>query len=59
MTAMPTAERMTAEEYLSRPYDPRGRGWELFDLALELTRAEQLTSPLLPGFELALDAVFG
>ncbi len=29
MTAMPAAERMTAEEYLARPYDPRERGWEL------------------------------
>ena len=117
MTAMPTAERMTAEEYLARPYrvPPRDAarpyavpdlgveirspstwrydigekksGYEraglpelwpvdtaadevlvfrrsapeapVFDVALELTRAEQLTSPLLSGFELALDAVFG
>ena len=29
MTAMPVVERMTAEEYLARPYDPRERGWEL------------------------------
>jgi len=29
-----------------------------FDVALELTRADALTSPLLPGFALALDAVF-
>ena len=29
MTAMPAVERMTAEEYLARPYDPRERGWEL------------------------------
>lgn len=31
MTAMPAAERMTAEEYLARPYDARERGWELID----------------------------
>ena len=31
----------------------------LFDVALELTRAESLTSPLLPGFAVALDKVFG
>ena len=30
-----------------------------FDVALELTRDDTLTSPLLPGFALALDAVFG
>lgn len=29
MTAMPAVERMTAEEYLARPFDPRERGWEL------------------------------
>jgi len=29
-----------------------------FDVALELTRADALSSPLLPGFELALGAVF-
>ena len=29
MTAMPVTERMTAEEYLARPEDPRERGWEL------------------------------
>ncbi|MDQ6776653.1 MAG: Uma2 family endonuclease [Actinomycetota bacterium] len=29
-----------------------------FDVALELTRGESLTSPLLPGFALALDATF-
>jgi Uma2 family endonuclease len=29
-----------------------------FDVALELTRGESLTSPLLPGFALALDEVF-
>ena len=30
-----------------------------FDVALELTRDETLTSPLLPGFALSLAAVFG
>jgi Uma2 family endonuclease len=34
MTAMPAVERMTAEEYLARPEDPRERGWELIDGAL-------------------------
>ncbi len=34
MSPMPTAERMTAEEYLARPYDPRERGWELIGGAL-------------------------
>jgi hypothetical protein len=29
MTAMPVTERMTAEEFLARPYDPRERGAEL------------------------------
>jgi Uma2 family endonuclease len=29
-----------------------------FDVALELTRVEALSSPLLPGFTLALEAVF-
>ncbi len=29
-----------------------------FDVALELERADTLTSPLLPGFALALGAVF-
>jgi Uma2 family endonuclease len=31
MTAMPAVARMTAEEYLARPEDPRERGWELID----------------------------
>ena len=43
MTAMPTAERMTAEEYLARPYDPRERGWELIGGALV-----DMHDPLLP-----------
>jgi len=30
-----------------------------FDVALELTRDDTLTSPLLPGFTLAVSAVFG
>ncbi|HVF80039.1 MAG TPA: Uma2 family endonuclease [Solirubrobacteraceae bacterium] len=30
-----------------------------FDVALELTRHDKLTSPLLPGFALRLSAVFG
>ena len=30
-----------------------------FDVALELGRGESLTSPLLPGFALALDGLFG
>ena len=30
-----------------------------FDVSLELGRGESLTSPLLPGFELALDELFG
>gem|GEM_PF-3960589 len=30
-----------------------------FDVALELARGDTLTSPLLPGFALTLDAVFG
>ena len=30
-----------------------------FDVALELTRDERLTSPLLPDFAVALDALFG
>ena len=30
-----------------------------FDLFLELARGDALTSPLLPGFALALDALFG
>ena len=30
-----------------------------FDVALELTRDDALTSPRLPGFTLALDALFG
>lgn len=29
-----------------------------FDMALELTRADTLTSPQLPGFELSLDSLF-
>ena len=136
MTAMPVTERMTAEEYLARPEDPRERGWELisgelidmtdaslphelarmeilyalgvwsraapgrglaigakksgyeraglpelwpstspgdvvlvlrrsrpdgpeFDVALELTRDDTLTSPLLPGFSVKLGPVLG
>lgn len=31
MTPMPVVERMTAEEFLARPYDPRERGAELID----------------------------
>lgn len=34
MTAMPAVARMTAEEYLARPDDPRERGWELIDGAI-------------------------
>ncbi|CAA9495596.1 MAG: hypothetical protein AVDCRST_MAG67-1661 [uncultured Solirubrobacteraceae bacterium] len=30
-----------------------------FDVALELARGDTLTSPLLPGFAIALDALFG
>ncbi len=30
-----------------------------FDVSLELARGDALTSPLLPGFALALDALFG
>jgi Uma2 family endonuclease len=30
-----------------------------FDVSLELARGDVLTSPLLPGFELALDELFG
>jgi len=30
-----------------------------FDVSLELARGENLTSTLLPGFALALDALFG
>jgi Uma2 family endonuclease len=30
-----------------------------FDISLELTRDERLTSPQLPGFELAVDQIFG
>lgn len=30
-----------------------------FDVSEELARGEALTSPLLPGFTLALDALFG
>ncbi len=30
-----------------------------FDVALQLTRFDALTSPLLPGFTVALDALFG
>jgi Uma2 family endonuclease len=37
----------------SRPDAPQ------FDVALELTRDDELTSPLLPGFALKLGAVFG
>ena len=61
MTAMPVAEPMTAEEYLaadevlafrrSKPDAPS------FDVALELTHDETLSSPLLPGFAVALDAL--
>ena len=29
-----------------------------FDVSLELGRGDTLTSPLLPGFTLALDALF-
>jgi Uma2 family endonuclease len=43
MTAMPVAERMTAEEYLARPEDPRERGWEL--IGGELI---DMTDPALP-----------
>ncbi len=32
---------------------------QTFDTALELSRGERLTSPLLPGFTLALDRLFG
>jgi len=35
------------------------RGASRFDVALEPGRGETLTSPLLPGFELALDELFG
>jgi len=31
----------------------------IFDVSLELARGDTLTSPLLPGFELALDELFG
>src|SRR3954453_12857476 len=43
MTAMPVTERMTAEEYLARPEDPRERGWEL--ISGELV---DMTDPSLP-----------
>lgn len=52
MTAMPPAERMTAEELVARPEDPRERGWELIggelidmadrSLSHELVRMEVL-----------------
>ncbi|CAN5254001.1 Uma2 family endonuclease [soil metagenome] len=42
MTAMPVADRMTAGEYLARPYDPRERGAEL--IGGEIVMDE----PLLP-----------
>ena len=77
MTAMPVTERMTAEEFLARPYDPRERGAELIggvivvdnplvkhqlvcsEMLHELDRGDALTSPRLPGFTVALDALFG
>ena len=43
MTAMPVTERMTADEYLARPEDPRERGWEL--ISGELI---DMTDPSLP-----------
>jgi hypothetical protein len=56
MSSMPVAEPMTAEEYLARPYDPREAGYER--AGLELTRDDALTSPLLPGLELPVGAIF-
>jgi Uma2 family endonuclease len=35
------------------------RGAPTFDVAVELTRGDTLGSPSLPGFELALDGLFG
>ena len=43
MTAMAVTERMTAEEYLARPEDPRERGWGL--ISGELI---DMTDPSLP-----------
>jgi hypothetical protein len=35
-----------------------GRGESSFDVALELSRQDRLTSPQLPGFELDLARLF-
>jgi Uma2 family endonuclease len=45
-----------AQVLVFRRSAPAGAG---FDLALELARGEAVTSPLLPGFALALDDLFG
>jgi len=61
---MSVAERMTADRYLAMAEkDPR-RGLQLiaaapsFDVSLKPGPGESLSSPLLPGFELALDELF-
>jgi hypothetical protein len=52
MNAMSVARRP-----LGRPQRLRAR--RQFDVELTVARAETLTSPLLPGFELALDDLSG
>ena len=53
--------RRAARSQGPRPYAVPDRAVDAtqFDVALELTREDTLTSPLLPGFALALDALFG
>lgn len=89
MTAMPVAQQMAADDYLTQPYNGRRTqlvegevvmnepkwlvdtaadevlvfrrsrtGAPSFDVSLELTREDTLTSPLLPGFELPLSSLF-
>jgi hypothetical protein len=58
MTAMPVAQQMAADDYLTQPYD--GRRAQLVEgevVMNELTREDTLTSPLLPGFELPLSSL--
>lgn len=48
-----------ALETWTRARPGRGLPIRSIDVALELTRDDEPTSPLLPGFALTLDAVFG
>jgi hypothetical protein len=52
MGAMPATQRMTADEYLARPYSPE-RSW------VQLVEGEEIVDlPLLEGFELSLSELF-